>query len=324
VLDNERTLEGDIERVGDRYRVRRSVGELWVPGENVLRLCANLEEAYRFLRGRANLRDADEHLRLANWCMCHGLRPQALAEVREAVELRPGHAASRRMLHNLERSANLTATVATHAPEEPEPAVSPPPVNSESLSQFVTRVQPTLMNACGNCHATGRGGAFKLTRAYEIGLGSRKITYQNLAATLAQVDVARVSASPLLQKAVSIHGDMAQPPFKNREAAAYRTLEDWVTKTIAENEELRERSGTVAQAPPAAHTVPVETTPAAFDNHAARPSTVKAVPAAATETQAKAPAPAAQAQDPAAPVDPFDPIIFNRQMHPKPAAPQHP
>src|SRR5947209_2061289 len=72
VLDNERTYEGDIERQGNQYRVRRGVSELWVQQENVLRLCATLEEAYAYLRSRANLRDPDERLRLANWCHLHG------------------------------------------------------------------------------------------------------------------------------------------------------------------------------------------------------------------------------------------------------------
>src|SRR4051794_35355730 len=65
VLDNEHTLEGDIERIGDQYRLRRAVGETWVPADRALRLCASLEEALAYLRGRANLGDADEHLRLA-------------------------------------------------------------------------------------------------------------------------------------------------------------------------------------------------------------------------------------------------------------------
>src|SRR5262249_61959427 len=64
VLHNECTLEGDIDRVGDRYRIRRPVGETCVPAAAVLRLCADLDEAYQFLRGRTNLTDADEHLRL--------------------------------------------------------------------------------------------------------------------------------------------------------------------------------------------------------------------------------------------------------------------
>ena len=31
LLQNERALEGDIERVGDQYRIRRTAGEAWVP-----------------------------------------------------------------------------------------------------------------------------------------------------------------------------------------------------------------------------------------------------------------------------------------------------
>src|SRR5215470_9273610 len=80
VLDNERTLEGDIERVGDQYRVRRPVGELWIRGENTLRLCGTREEAYAFLRSRANLLDPDERVRLARWCHLQGLHGQALEE----------------------------------------------------------------------------------------------------------------------------------------------------------------------------------------------------------------------------------------------------
>src|SRR5438105_14240595 len=80
VLENERVLEGDILRDGDEYRVRRSIGETCVPAETVLCLCANMEEAYRYLHARANRLDPDERLRLARWCHLHGLRAQALAE----------------------------------------------------------------------------------------------------------------------------------------------------------------------------------------------------------------------------------------------------
>ena len=88
VLENDQTLAGDIERAGDLYRVRRLIGETTVPAERVLRLCADMEEAYAFLRSRANLADADEHLRLGEWCRLNGLHDQALAEVKAAVELR--------------------------------------------------------------------------------------------------------------------------------------------------------------------------------------------------------------------------------------------
>src|SRR5262249_35097951 len=65
VFDNERALEGDIRCEGSHYCVRRAVGEVWLPDDRVLKLCANWEEALAFVRSQANLRDPDERLRLA-------------------------------------------------------------------------------------------------------------------------------------------------------------------------------------------------------------------------------------------------------------------
>jgi hypothetical protein len=280
VLDNERTLEGDVERVGDQYRVRRPVGELLVRAENTLRLCETREEAYVFLRARSNLRDPDEHLRLARWCHLQGLHRQALEEAAAAVALRPEHAESRRLLNSLQHvtPAN-SSTQPVKGSEEEERTSDPqlPELSTESLSLFVSRVQPILMNACASCHATGRGGSFRFTRTYETGT-SRKTTQRNLAAVLAQLNKERPNASPLLTKAVSVHGkhgEMVQSPLKNREAAAYRSLEEWVRVTLEVNSQPRDKL-----APPITER------------------------AAATAT--------------AEPTDPFDPSIFNRQMHPKP------
>jgi hypothetical protein len=310
VLDNERTLEGDIERVGDQYRVRRSVGETWVPGDKVKRLCASLEEAYAYLRTRANLEDADEHLRLAHWCQLNGLRDQALAEVQEAVALRPNHVPSQRLLANLKHAASAAPVPAGSEACEPVPVAPPLDVDAESQALFVTKVQPILMNACANCHAGGRAGIFKLWRA-PAAQTSRRTTQQNLVAALAQVNAERPEMSPFLIKAVSVHGDMTQAPLRNRQMLAYRTLEDWVKTVTTNNPQLRERTKGAAAvtAAPDAPPVKLEAAPGA----AARPLTVSQ-PA---ETAPSAPpAVPAQAQPPV-PLDPFDPVIFNRQMHPQ-------
>src|SRR5207247_1716870 len=119
---NERTMEGEIQRREGQYRVHRPVGELWIPAENVLHLCNTKEEAYAFLRARANLRDPDEHVRLALWCQARGLKSQAVEEAREAVSLRP-NAAGRRLLQNLEHAA-----IVQHAP-----AGLRPPDDKDSL-----------------------------------------------------------------------------------------------------------------------------------------------------------------------------------------------
>src|SRR5437879_227562 len=65
LLTSERLLEGDIERIGDRYRIRRGLSEVWIPADKGLRLCVDVQEAYALMKSRANLADADERLRLA-------------------------------------------------------------------------------------------------------------------------------------------------------------------------------------------------------------------------------------------------------------------
>ena len=120
LLDNGRILEGDIDRVGDQYRIRREVGETWVSASNVLCLCSSREETYNFLRLRVNLQDVEDHYRLAQWCHRHGLREQTLLELGAALSLRPDHPASRRLLDELRR------------PVQPLPAPTPPPASEEN------------------------------------------------------------------------------------------------------------------------------------------------------------------------------------------------
>src|SRR5438105_1673516 len=139
VLDNERTLEGNIERQGERFCVRRPLGELWIQQDKVLCLCQSHEEAYQFLRGRANLSDPDERLRLAQWCRQHGLRQQALQEIGAALNLRPNDPVSQRLLRGLQYAASAQpSTPAPRPGDELEPVTSPPPVTTDSLSLFVT------------------------------------------------------------------------------------------------------------------------------------------------------------------------------------------
>jgi hypothetical protein len=335
VLENEHILEGDIDALGEQYRVRRAVGETWVPANRVLFLGDTMAEAYAFLRTRANLDDPDERLRLANWCRLNGLREQALIEVRAAVQLRPDHAPSHRLLQHLEQA------LATQQP----PAAAPVPAHDdttvqaslsvelgdEALGQFAVRVQPILMNACAGCHATGRGGSFHLTRAYDLGIGNRKTTQQNLAAVLSQVNLREPQTSSLLTKAVTIHGSMAQAPLRSRQAPAYRTLEDWVRITAFNNPQLQAPGTPATPTPPPAQGEPK------WGQDTPRPAGL--IPAVQARTApitsfSQPPAPdapptpspsATGAQKPAVnePPDPFDPELFNRQMHPeqKPPAP---
>jgi hypothetical protein len=327
LLENERTIIGQIEREGNQYRVRRQVGETWVPAASVLYLCDSLEEAYAFLRARANPRDADERLRLARWCHLHGLSKQALAEATAAAELRPQSAACQGLLQTLQRSSP-----AAKAPPSSPTATEPPRseiasldvlVDAETMSQFVKRVQPILMNTCASCHMSGRAGTFQLQRAFEDGMVNRRATQHNLNAVLGQMNRAKWAESPLLLKAISVHGPASQPPLKGRQAPAFRALEDWVRKAVANNPQLQE---------PSSPTSVLSTTAdpkTAGDPGAAKMGKPAREPFAAPPPAASAPAspatpPAASAIVPRGPVDPFDPAVFNQQTKPaqKPKAPK--
>ena len=327
VLANEQTLVGDIERVGDLYRVRRLIGQTTVPADRVLRLCPGMVEAYEFLRGQANLTDPDERLRLAEWCRLNGLHDQALDEVKAAVDLRPDDPGSRRLLSYLQESGPAKPPPAKTRPEDdptaPKLAVD---LTEESLGQFAMKVQPILMNACANCHANSHGGAFRLTRSYDSAVLNRKTLQQNLAAVLAEVNPEQPRSSPLLAKAVSVHGPLEQAPIKNRQAAAYRTLEDWVKATLADNPQLYDHPAAPAAAAPAAASPFAEVRPVGFTDRAEE--SIRAgnanlrIGGLKDSANPEIGVPRSDAvKPPPEPPDPYSPDAFNRQFHaeaPKP------
>jgi hypothetical protein len=330
ILKNEHTLEGEVERIGDRYRVLRSAGETWVPGDEVLGVAGSLTEAYALLRARANLDDADERLRLANWCRLHGLLPQAIAELRVAAQLRPEHAQTRRLLQHLQQTVRTptapkrASAVDERVTAEPAPAVE---LTTECLGLFATRVQPILMNTCACCHATGRGGKFRLVQIYEDGPVGRRTLEQNVAAVLAEINLVQPEASRLLTKAVSDHAHTGQAPIKDRKDAPYRTLEKWVKLTIESNPQLRDSS----PRPEKSVGAPLpEQRPTASgartDWGADAPPTAAGAPAPPGGSPAPVPVSSAKPAPPPTPPavtapDPYDPEPFNRQAHPETSKP---
>jgi hypothetical protein len=297
VFKTERTLSGDIELVGDQYRVRRVIGETWIPVEQVQALCASLEEAYQFLRNRANLNDPDERIRLAEWCRQHDLREQAINEVKEAANLRPQDERIKRMLAHLQTMKAKPVGPAAVPPEPPAPRIE---VTADAATQFAVHIQPILMNACVKCHNTGRGGQFQLTHSSGTGLADRRTMEKNLSAVLDQINAGEPRLSKLLTKAVSMHGrDMIRAPLNGREAVAFGTLEQWVERTVQNNPQLVERAviGPVVAPPPSASAAVKTGERWGADR----------TPAVAPRMPQATPLPVI--------VDPVDPDGFNREFH---------
>ncbi|MCI0464964.1 MAG: hypothetical protein L0Z62_49210 [Gemmataceae bacterium] len=321
LLRNHRALEGDIERVGGVYLIRRAAAEVTVQGDEALWLCADWDEAYGLMCRQANLRDPDERVRLARWCDSNGLYARALAEVEAALRLRADHPTARRLLPQLQRTANARSAPSPAGPTHDAEVGTAPAVDlsAETLSLFTAKVQPVLMNTCASCHATGRGGEFKLARCYDPTV-NRRALHHNLSAVLAYVDLEQPSASPLLYKSVSAHGGAAHAPLPGRQSLPFRHLQEWVESVVANNPHLRKvlarqtAASTPAQKPPA--TAASEAAPVIVSRE--KPQNDESPAPSPSPTQ---PEPTAQAAPTAPrqtdPSDEFDALIFNRQAHPQ-------
>jgi hypothetical protein len=340
VLDGDRTLDGDIERVGAQYRIRRDAGETWIPATNESQLCDSYEDAYQSLRRRSNPDDCDEHIRLAQWCRDHELKKQAVSEARLALAIQPDSGEGKRLLAMLQQDLENAGKPTHKSSCENQDGSSVFPlvdVDPDSLTTFITHVQPIFMNACASCHGAQHTGTFKLVRVSSEGILSRKGSLQNLSAVLWQVNPQSPELSPVLTKARLPHGDQVAAPLNNKtHAVALQTLQDWVKDTLAKNPLLPQQLGlsptadthlgsTGARAPAEGQTAPeprgsgevqpvvaVKPTPTDPVGPPAAPSLVGPPKGSGAPATNVAP-PAADAVEP---VDEFDAAIFNRQFHP--------
>src|SRR5262245_17024535 len=278
ILDNGEVIEGQIDRVGERYRVVKDGGETWLPAGRIQAVCADLAAAHQSLSSRIGATDADARLRLARWCESVGLRDQAILETNAALTIKPNHSAAKHYWQHLQEPVVVQAAATTPAPI-PSPVSQPPPVDvgADALRGFTTKVQPLLMNLCAKCHAGPMATAFKLQRVYPGDPNHRAGTHWNLAAAAVHIDCANPSTSKLLKFASSGHGD-ATPPIRDK--AQYKSLEDWVSLVAAERR-------------------PHNLTPAP----SARPQAAETIAEAKVEKEI-------------GPSDQFDPAIFNREHHP--------
>jgi hypothetical protein len=234
------------------------------------------------------------------------------------------------------------------------PSAVTPDLPSGVLEMFTRKVQPVLVNNCtvSKCHEPGGQQSFQLNRAVLRGEANRHTTMQNLAAALALVDREHPETSALLTVPRQTHGGMSGPIFGARQELAFKHLSDWVALVAPANTQeppVENATEAAVAATPPAETRAAKARTAAIARSNAR-SRAAVVQTATQDTRNQAghadpivdPAvePAAATDEPQLktlrsphrlkygmnsakwqPRDPFDPEIFNRQMHPATAPP---
>lgn len=245
VLRNGNVLKGEIDHLGDFYRVATGTSEIRLPARNVERIVSTLQDAYLAKRGELREGSITDHLDLAVWCIRQELWGQADIELDMARSIDADNANIsfiKRRLDVASRAA-LRAAQPVAAPPAVEPletqakavelaeleqlAASLPP---GSLEQFARHIQPILVNGCatGGCHSSSDGNGLTLNRDLVRGLANRESTLRNLRAVWEAIDQQVPDHSPLLLQPAVPHGGLPQPVFSGHRKKAQEKLVAWV------------------------------------------------------------------------------------------------
>ena len=344
ILRNGHVLAGQITRSDNRFNVSVEGGQVSVNVADTELFCRNIEEAYAHKALVVGIADIHGHLELAGWCQRQGLPEYAAGELSKAHALDPSHP----MIPVIERRIQMSAA----PPKSVEVAATPveQPISPEELDRtardmpagtmetFVRSIQPLLVNRCGaaRCHGSASENAFHLLRPPSSSRPSGRITQRTLQATLKLIDREDPTRSPLLTAALRPHGPLEVSVFAGRRADQYARVADWVyrvargsgTAVPASHEEPTDES---AEYPVSAiYTGPI--TVSSADHSAGGTGDIRLqrhdlgseIPRSLGQPDASIDTPSAAHRPQVkrggltpsfAPIDPFDPEIFNRRYH---------
>jgi len=317
VLRSGQLLHGQITRIDNRYSIRLGAGnELRIAASEVDFIAASLDEACQRKADRVRPGNVDDHVQLAEWCLRHGLIRQATQSTTEALHIAPND----RRVGSLERRLNalIQPTSVPEAPAESsverlsasqlEQASRELPPGS--VQRFTTHIHPLLLNRCATsgCHGSRATSDYRLLRPAPGQSSSRRLTQQNLLATLTWIDRENPDASSFLAHAKALHGGQAKSTHVVLEQGQYEQLLDWVRQAAQPTTKIRpptiEASDPkllqTTQKSPSAGGEPATSTPPQNSAEDPRKASASSISPPATDL-----------------VDPFDPEVFNRKHNKK-------
>jgi len=336
LLTTGRMLTGKVSRNGGGYLIEQPNGRMQVSAEDVKFIVKDLREAYQKQRDSIVEPTPATHVALANWCISYGLHDEARDELKRCLKTDPENTDARRLLQRLTDTirAGLPPRVEEAAPRKTadgfvqQDSESLGGLSRETATQFTSRIQPLLLNKCGNagCHGFASSNQFRLTLARGAGKGSRQNTERNLSETLRYIDLDTVADSRLLRASQGAHGGKGTIFVGPAGADQMKSLRTWALavaeekQTEAQKLERRPRLASKGNSP---HRV----TQASATDEGTTISTKRESPKkldsddAAVTAMENSPRPrelkvdATDATELARePVDPFDPEQFNRRF----------
>ena len=341
VMNSGRILTGQMTRNAGGWLVEQANGRVQVPEDQVKLVADNLRDAYRKQRDAIVEPTPATHVMLAQWCISYRLHDEARDELKRCLKRDPDHEEARKLLRRLDDSLAVKpvappSTISTW--KTPDGFVVPDVeslggLSKETAISFTSRVQPLLMNKCGNaaCHGPASASGFKLN-SNRFGSNSHRLyTERNLAASLRYIDIQDPALSPLIAVPQGSHGGTTAIFHGPQSAEQLKTLRNFIKRVAKEKQieeqELALRPSVLDKKRPSHGHVdaksisPTESsrrdttvTPAAGSTTTARP---RVTTASAIEDGSPQALPD---DDTAVPLDDtshdaFDPDVFNRRFH---------
>ncbi len=251
VLRDGSIMQGHISILDEGYSISTSNGVVAIPFDAVTCDAVSIQDAYRQQRDAIVKPSAEQHTRLAGWCLQQQLYEQAERELEAALGLQAHYPPALRMIEQIRKQQAARSdpdelfrenkkqmedllVKLEFGTAEPLGGLSP-----ELAQEFSSRVELLLINTCANGACHGRPAdkdtaeyGFRLTPRWNMRGNTRHVTDQNLRAVLAQLDLDNPEASPLIAVLDGRHGARNTPVFKGAKAAEQRKLlENWTILT---------------------------------------------------------------------------------------------
>jgi hypothetical protein len=266
VMHNGQVLKGWISRSPNGYVVEHSAGRLVVPFDDAWIVGKDLRDAYRQMAESFPKPTAATHYQLALWGWSHQLKQEARTQLVLAIDRDAEHEAARDMLKRVDEQLaaerRRAAGRKTPAQVRMVGGIELPEIESlaglsrETAAQFTTRIQPLLINKCGNatCHGASSNAEFRLEAIRGTGAGARLRTERNLAAMLNHLDTAEPLQSEILTVPAGNHAGLSRAIFFGPTGERQLlTLKNWIrsaAKEISHDSQLAEQRPTLVDAQP--------------------------------------------------------------------------
>ncbi|MBM4075381.1 MAG: hypothetical protein FJ267_07035, partial [Planctomycetes bacterium] len=244
-----RVLSGKMTRNAGGWLLEQGAGRIQIPEEQVEVIARSLNEAYRMKRDSVEEPTLATHLSLARWCISYRLYDEAKTELRSCLKQNSENAEALRLMQQVDEATapkKVVQTSANSAVRSPEGFILPEVeslggLSKETAAVFTSRIQPLLLNKCGNtnCHGKASKNSFVLHPNRVGANGHRSLTERNLAAVVEQIDLQEPALSPLLSVTKGNHGRANSLFSGHGGSEQLKSLRAWV-KSVAEEKRSEE------------------------------------------------------------------------------------